>query len=128
MSQNESPLAPDNRGALDKLGIGLAGLCAVHCVATILVVSSLGLGGHFLLAPEIHHIGLGVAIIVAALALGWGALRHRRKAPLVIAGIGLGFMAAALIVPHGVGEFVLTLIGVGIVSLGHWMNLRASRS
>jgi hypothetical protein len=105
----------------------LAGLCALHCLATIAVVSMLGVGGHFLLSPEIHRVGLVLALIVAAVAIGWGALKHRRAAPFVIAMMGLTFMGGALAVPHGADEIVLTLIGVGLVSIGHLLNLRAPR-
>ncbi|GMN02522.1 MerC domain-containing protein [Erythrobacter sp. MTPC3] len=112
------------RRRFDRAGIAIAGLCALHCVATIVVVSALGLGGHFLLSPEIHRLGLALALIVAAVAIGWGALRHRRAAPFVTAMTGLSFMGGALAMPHGTGEAVLTLIGVALVSLGHILNLR----
>ncbi len=112
------------RRRIDQVGIGLAGLCALHCVATILIVSGLGIGGHFLLAPEIHEIGLALAVIVAALGIGWGAWRHRRAAPVIVALVGLGLMAGALFVGHGPEEAVLTVIGVLVVSVGHVMNMR----
>ena len=115
---------PTLRQRLDQFGIGLAGLCAVHCVATVLIVSGLGVGGHFLLAPEIHEIGLALAVLTAALAIGWGAWRHRRPAPVLVALVGLGFMAAALVAGHGPQEAVLTIIGVAIVSISHLMNMR----
>lgn len=113
-------------GRLDRLGIGLAGLCALHCVATIVLVSILGIGGHFLLEPAIHRIGLLAALVIAAVAIGWGALRHRRAAPFVVAMMGLTFMGGALALPHGEDEIVLTLIGVTLVSLGHLLNIRAA--
>lgn len=112
-------------GRLDQLGLGLAGLCALHCVATVIFVSLLGIGGHFLLEPAIHRVGLALALVVAAVAIGWGALRHRRAAPFVVAMMGLTFMGGALALPHGNDEIVLTLIGVSLVSLGHLLNLRA---
>ena len=118
---------PEWRKRLDQFGIGLAGLCAVHCVATVLIVSGLGVGGHFLLAPEIHEIGLALAVLAAGLAIGWGAWRHRRPVPVLIALVGLGFMAAALFVGHGPQEAVLTIIGVAIVSIGHVMNMHGFR-
>lgn len=114
------------RRRLDHIGIGLAGLCVIHCLLTVLIVSSLGIGSHFLLAPEIHRIGLVLALLVAALAIGWGALKHRRAAPFVTAMMGLALMGGALAVPHGTQEFVLTLIGVGLVAMGHLSNLRAA--
>lgn len=115
------------RRRLDQFGIGLAGLCAVHCLATLLLVSALGLGGHFLMEENIHRIGLLLALIVAAVAIGWGWLRHGRMLPFVVALSGLALMAAALVVPHGANEFLLTLVGVALVSVGHLLNLRAAR-
>lgn len=127
-SNNLSPAnRPTIRRRLDHFGIGLAGLCALHCVATVLLVSGLGIGGHFLLSPDIHRIGLVLALIVAAVAIGWGALKHRRAAPFVVAMMGLSFMGGALAVEHGTQEAVLTIIGVVLVSLGHLLNLRRAR-
>jgi hypothetical protein len=115
------------RRRLDQLGIGLAGLCALHCLATLTLISVLGLGGHFLLEDNIHRIGLVLAVGVAAVAIGWGVLRHRRMLPFGVASAGLVVMTVALLVPHGTSEFLLTLVGVALVSLGHWLNLRAAR-
>lgn len=112
------------RRRFDRAGIMLAGLCALHCVATVVFVSALGIGGHFLLSPEIHRIGLALALIVAAVAIGWGALKHRRAAPFVTAMMGLTFMGGALAMPHGMGEAVLTIIGVSLVTIGHLLNMR----
>jgi hypothetical protein len=115
------------RRRLDQLGIGLAGLCALHCLATLALISTLGLGGHFLFDENIHRIGLALALLVGGVAIGWGLLRHRRMLPFGVALAGIGLMAAALVIPHGADEFLLTLAGVGLVSAGHWLNLRAAR-
>lgn len=128
---NRTALRPSFRRRLDHLGIGLAGLCALHCLLTLVVISALGLGGvvggHILLDENIHRIGLLLALVVGGLAIGWGLLRHRRMLPFAIAVAGLSLMAAALIVPHGANEFLLTLVGVGLVSAAHLINLRAAR-
>lgn len=115
------------RRRLDHVGIALAGLCAVHCLATLLIVSALGLGSHFLLAESIHRTGLALAMLVAGAAIGWGFVRHRLIAPLAIAAAGIVLMAGALAVEHGTGELLLTLAGVALVSGGHLLNLRAAR-
>lgn len=109
---------------LDRLGVLLSFLCAVHCVAGMLIVAVLGLGGGLLLHPAIHKVGLLIATIIAGVAIGLGALRHRRAAPLVVAMTGLSFMGGALAVGHGVEEMVLTIIGVALVASGHFLNLR----
>lgn len=127
MPHNALPSA--NRTSLrrrfDQIGIGLAGLCALHCLATLVLVSALGLGGHFLLEDNIHRVGLLLAVLVAAVTIGWGVLRHRRMLPFAVAMTGLALMTAALVIPHGPNEFLLTLAGVALVSGGHFLNLRA---
>lgn len=123
MINSDSPFSTQAR--IDKLGIGLAGLCAMHCLATVIIVTGLGAGGHFFLAPDIHRVGLALAVIIAAAAIGWGAMRHRRMAPSAVAVSGLSLMTLALFVPHGNNEFLLTFIGVALVAWGHVLNLRA---
>lgn len=116
------------RRTLDRAGIWLSSLCLLHCLLSIVAVSVVGLGGQFLFAPEIHRYGLALALIIAAVAIGWGALRHRKAAPFVTAMMGLTFMGGALAVPHGIYEAVLTIIGVTLVSTGHILNLRSHLS
>ena len=119
----ERAISPIRR-RLDRAGIFLSGACALHCLLSILLVSGLGLGGELFFAPDIHRVGLLLATLIAGVAIGWGALRHRMAAPFVIAMTGLTFMGGALAGPHGVKEAVLTIIGVALVSLGHILNLR----
>ncbi len=49
------------RGRLDRAGMVLSGLCALHCVAGIVLVAVLGIGGGILLNPVIHRVGLAAA-------------------------------------------------------------------
>lgn len=123
---NRASLRPSFRRRLDSVGIALAGLCALHCLATLVVISALGLGGHFLLDESIHRVGLLLALGVAAVAIGWGMVRHRRALPFGVALVGLAFMGLALVVPHGTNEFLLTLAGVAVVAAAHWLNIRAA--
>ncbi len=112
------------RNRLDRAGVLLSGLCAVHCLLSIVVVSVLGLGGQVLLAPAIHEFGLMLAILIGALTLGLGVLRHRKRAPLAIGAAGLTLMGLALTVPHGLPEALLTIAGVSLVATAHIQNLR----
>ena len=120
-------LFPWIRNRLDRVGMALSCLCAIHCVTGIVIVAGLGLGGGLLLDPAIHRVGLLLATIIAGAAIGLGALQHRRAAPFVVAMTGLSFMGGALAVQHGSEEAVLTIIGVALVSLGHLLNIRALR-
>jgi hypothetical protein len=114
------------RFRLDRLGVFLSCACAVHCVAVLVLVVVLGFGGGFLLNPEIHHIGLALAMVIAAVAIGGGSLKHRKPAPFVLAMMGLTFMGGALAVPREIEESVLTIIGVSLVVCAHILNLRHS--
>jgi len=114
------------RDRLDSLGIMLSGMCAAHCVLSIVLVSVLGLGGEVLLSPAIHRIGLALAILVGIVTLGIGVLRHGRTSVLAIGFAGVAFMAGGLAVGHGSAEAVLTVIGVALVAFAHIRNLRHS--
>ena len=118
------PFVTPIRQRLDRAGIALSALCAVHCLLSVLLVSVIGIGAEALLDPAIHRFGLLIATLIAAVAIGWGAMKHRMAAPFVVAMMGLSFMGGALAVPHGVEEAVLTIIGVALVSLGHILTLR----
>jgi hypothetical protein len=112
------------RDRFDRAGLLLSGLCAVHCVLGIVLVSALGLGGQLLLAPEIHEYGLALAVLVGFVSLGYGLYRHGKAGPLMIGTAGLMLMATALAVQHGVSEALLTIAGVGLLAFAHLRNLR----
>ncbi len=109
---------------LDRVGVLLSGLCAVHCVAGLLLVTILGLSGGALLNPAIHEVGLVLAVGIGAVGLGAGVLRHRRIGVLLTGLAGLALMATAMTLDHGPHEAVLTIVGVALLASAHWRNLR----
>jgi hypothetical protein len=112
------------RNRLDGAGVLLSGLCVIHCLLGLILVSLLGLGGSLLLAPEVHRVGLGLAVAIGVVTLGLGVLRHGRTEPLLIGTGGIALMGLALITGHGPLEAALTIAGVGLVALAHIRNLR----
>ncbi|MFM2301370.1 MAG: hypothetical protein RLZZ84_1106 [Pseudomonadota bacterium] len=112
------------RDRLDRFGVLLSGLCALHCLAGLLLVAGLGLGGEVLLAPAIHRVGLALAIAVGGVTLVLGAMRHGDRVPLQAGGSGIALMAVALFVGHGTAEAMLTIIGVSLLAWAHLRNLR----
>jgi hypothetical protein len=113
-----------SRLRLDRIGVVLSGLCAVHCVAGLVLVTFLGLGGSLLLNPAIHEVGLALAVTIGIIGLGAGVLRHRQISVLLIGLLGLSLMAAALLTEHGPHEALLTIAGVALVATAHFRNLR----
>ncbi len=113
--------------SLDRVAVGLSGLCAVHCLASAVLVALASAAGGMLLHPIFHEVGLTVAIVLGAVALGRGIFEHGYMAPAVTGSFGLGIMAGAMQLPHGNGgETIWTLIGVAVLALGHDLNRRAA--
>lgn len=111
---------------LDRLAIGLSGLCVVHCLATAVALGLLASAGGMLGAHVIHEVGLSLAMILGGFALGRGAAEHGFLMPVSIGSLGLGVMAGALQLPHDGTEALYTVIGVAILALGHRLNFMAA--
>ncbi len=111
-----------NSPRLDRVAIGLSGLCMVHCLATAVLLGLLSAAGGFLGAPVLHEVGLGLAMILGGIALGRGIIDHGYMLPSAIGGLGLGVMAGALSLPHDGREALFTVVGVMILALGHRLN------
>ena len=110
----------------DGLGLGVAGLCLMHCLATSIILALFAAAGGALLHPAIHEIGLVFAIGFGILALGQGVLQHGFILPAAIGALGIGMMSGALTLPHGTVEVFYTVLGVGVLALGHTLNHRAA--
>jgi MerC mercury resistance protein len=110
---------------LDRWAIALSGLCLAHCLATAVFVALLASAGGVLVNPHIHEVGLAIAILLGAIALGQGVIRHGYVMPVWVGSLGLGVMAGAMTLPHDGGEVVYTIVGVLILALGHDLNRRA---
>ena len=107
---------------LDRMAITLSGLCMVHCLATAVALGLLASAGGLLGSPWIHEVGLSLAMMLGALALGRGVYVHGFMMPSAVGGLGLGVMAGALTMPHDGTEAMYTVVGVAVLALGHQLN------
>ncbi len=106
--------------------MALSGLCAVHCVATAALLALLASAGGMLGKPIIHEVGLSLAMIIGAIALGRGFREHGLLLPSAVGVAGLGTMAFAMTLHESGNEPVITIIGVSILALGHRLNVMAT--
>ena len=113
------------RGAVDRLAIGLSGICLVHCMATAVLVLFVSAAGGVLVDPHIHEIGLVLAIVLGVIGLGLGIREHGFMLPAAIGALGLGTMAGSLTLHHGPEEVIYSVFGVLLLALGHDLNRRA---
>lgn len=119
-------------GTWDRVGIGLSGLCAVHCMAMPVVMVSLPL---WPMADAVHawvHPLFVLALLpVTAVALRATRGKPEAKAVRVLLSGGLLIVALAALVGHEtggeMGETAFTLLGSGLLVLGHWRNEQICR-
>ena len=111
--------------SLDRLAIGLSGLCLAHCIGTAVLLTVLSAAGSTLVSPIFHEVGLALAILLGAFALGKGVMEHGYAMPVWVGSLGLGMMAGSLTMEHGFYEIFYSMLGVAIVALGHDLNRRA---
>jgi hypothetical protein len=111
---------------LDRIAMGLSGLCLVHCVATAILLGVLASAGGLLGQPIIHEVGLTLAMIIGAVALGRGVREHGFILPAMVGLIGLSTMGYALTLPEGGYEPIFTMAGVLMLAFGHRLNVMAA--
>jgi len=137
------------RSVLDVVGIGLSGLCMVHCLAMPAIIALLPQITAWTGADQAFHVGLAIVLpLIAGLALVSGYIKHRAPMTLVLGGLGLAFIWMALLVPgctscaahDGAAHThapmiaglplhnVITSVGSTLLITAHAINWRACRS
>ena len=119
---------PISTSRLDRIAMGLSGLCAVHCIATAVLLGLLASAGGLLGKPIIHEVGLTLAMILGAIALGRGVREHGLILPILIGSVGLAIMAYAMALHESGLEPVVTIAGVSVLALGHRLNIKAKHA
>jgi len=119
---------PISTSRLDRIAMALSGLCAVHCVATAVLLGLLASAGGMLGKPIIHEVGLTLAMILGAIALGRGMREHGLVVPLLVGAVGLVIMAYAMSLHESGFEPFVTIVGVSVLALGHRLNIKAKRA
>jgi hypothetical protein len=118
---------PISTSRLDRIAMGLSGLCAVHCVATAVLLGLLASAGGLLGKPIIHEVGLTLAMILGAIALGRGVREHGFILPSMVGALGLAIMAYAMSLHETGYEPAFTILGVSVLALGHRLNMMAKQ-
>jgi hypothetical protein len=134
-SESTQHLHDEPRQWLDRLGIALSTLCAIHCAATPLLVAF----APFLFTAEFESRTKVLLVSLAAVALGWGFVSHRSWKPIAWLGVALTAFGVAEVLGHGgagvehSGHGEWLEVGVSVVAsialiLAHVANTRACRT
>lgn len=109
--------------------MGLSAICAIHCLATPLLVSLLPSLGVLNLENEAFHLSmLALVIPLSLFGLTLGCKKHQRKQFLLLGAAGVTLLILAVTIGHDFfgefGEKSLTVLGAVIVSVAHYRNFK----
>jgi hypothetical protein len=112
---------------LDKVAIGFSAICALHCILLPVALIFLpALSTTFLGSEDFHKALLYFVVPSSAIALFLGCKMHGKNHVYVYGAVGIGALLIASFFGHDLfgesGEKLLTLLGAGIISLGHIKN------
>ena len=111
----------------DKIAISFSVVCALHCLLLPIAIIFLpSISATFLGTEDFHKTLLYFVIPSSIIALSLGCKMHGKYEVYSYGFFGIGALLFASFFGHDyfgeVGEVSLTLLGAGIVSLGHYKN------
>ncbi len=116
---------------LDRIGIGLSGLCLAQCLLLPVLVTVLPSSVAAFFGDEWFHLALIFLVLpVSLIAFASGYRRHQRPQVLLPAVLGLSALVAAAALHDSLGATgsrVVTLLGAMSLALAHWINYRLCR-
>ncbi|OZB04116.1 MAG: MerC protein [Idiomarina sp. 34-48-12] len=114
--------------SLDKTGMWVTTLCALHCLLLPVILPMLSLIGLSFIGEELlERVILGTSIVLGLVALISGIRKHARFYPLVLLVAG-GFIYWHKDSLGEMGEPIIILLGASLIIAAHWVNLRLVRS
>lgn len=114
--------------SLDKTGIWVTTLCALHCLLLPVILPMLSLIGLSFIGEEmLERTILSISLIVGFVALLIGMRKHLRFYPLVL------LFAGGVVYWHKdslgeIGEPAIILVGASLIIAAHWVNLKLTRA
>ncbi|MEX0721686.1 MAG: MerC domain-containing protein [Balneolaceae bacterium] len=112
-------------GFWDRMGIGLSGICAIHCLLVPVFVSLIPLWPAFGDFHELTHLIFFLAIAPAVIL----SIKHRKNLQAVsgFLFVGLTVIFVAWFFNNELGRYGeagVTLIGSFLLIRGHWLNYK----
>lgn len=110
---------------LDKCGIALSGLCAVHCLALPFLIPLIPfLAGLFITEHWFERTILISSLVLGAIAMTIGMFRHHGKFhPLILAGAGGVIYWFKDAFGHEL-EPIAVCVGAALIIYGHALNIK----
>lgn len=115
---------------LDRVAIGLSGLCVLHCLALpVILIAAPFLGGFA--DDHLHAQMLVLVLPISVIALATGFRRHQNRHIIAWAVVGMVLLVLGGTVMHAqfglVMDRVFTIGGSAVLAVAHWYNARLGR-
>lgn len=111
---------------VDRAGMLISGLCALHCLLTPLLLGVVSTFGAFWSVwASVETIVIGVALLLGLTSLVPGYLRHRNRMPLDLFAMGFVFVAASRLIPAGPLHSICAVglaMGGSLIATAHFLN------
>lgn len=112
---------------LDRAGMWITTLCAIHCLLLPLILPLLALAGLAFIGEDLlENTILGLSVVVGLWSLVGGARQHGEWRLLVLLLAG-AFIYSLRDILGPIGEPFIILLGAGMIIYAHWSNLKRSR-
>ena len=112
---------------LDKAGIWVTTLCAIHCLLLPVILPLLAMAGLAFIGEDLlENTILGFSVVIGLFSLISGARKHGKWHLLSLLLLGAFIYSQRDILGHW-GEPVIILFGAGLIIYAHVSNLRLSR-
>ena len=112
---------------LDKAGIWITTLCAIHCLLLPVILPLLAMAGlAFIGEDALENTILGLSVVVGLWSLISGARKHGKWHLLSLLLLGAVIYSQRDILGHW-GEPIIILFGAGLIIYAHVSNLRLNR-
>lgn len=111
---------------LDGVGVGISGLCILHCLLLPLIIALAPVWSSWLALPEDLHVWLlAMALPFSGIVLWRASKRYTRtKASLGLGVAGLALMSAGIFIEREIAEVAVTTAGAILVAIAHLRNWR----
>jgi hypothetical protein len=115
---------------LDKMGMFLSLLCAVHCILTPMLILSLPIMARYYMAHPAFHWILALMIFPVGVLAFYHGYRHHRRSLVFFLGIpGLLIVSVVPTFFHAYlnlwSEPLAMVMGSGLLVSAHWLNRRS---
>ena len=114
------------KNILDKLGMAISSVCAVHCaLAPILITVAPLVGLGFIFDEKFETIIILVSLGLAFLSLVWGFYKeHRKFEPLYLLLLGACFIYLSRLETIALPEPLLMFCGGLSIAASHFINMK----